>query len=86
MKTSINPHHPFVRHLADLHTLVMMQLKETVDLGCFKKLRSAVAKTVLTVLQFLGVTPLVLHYLNCNILHSVFVLLLKSLKALGDPE
>ncbi|MBO7150824.1 MAG: hypothetical protein J6V82_03645 [Clostridia bacterium] len=58
MRTSVNPHHPLVRHLADLQTLVMMQLKEKVDLSCFKKFKSAVTKIVFTVLQFIGVAAL----------------------------
>ena len=48
----------FLRYLTDLRTLVMMQLKEKVDLSCFKKFKSGVTKIVFTILQFVGVTAL----------------------------
>lgn len=58
MKTKTATRHPFLGYLADLQTLVMMQLKEKVDLSCFKNFKSAVTKIVFTILQFIGVTAL----------------------------
>lgn len=56
MKRIVQIRRGAVQQIADLRTLVMMQLKEKVDLSSFKKAKTALLKMFLALLQFAGVT------------------------------
>lgn len=58
MTAGVKKQSALMRYLADLRTLVMMQLKEKVDLGCFRTFKTAITKIVFAVLQFVGVTAI----------------------------
>lgn len=58
MKKFVQIRRCVVHQIADLRTLVMMQLKEKVDFVPFKKVKTALLKVLFTVLQFVSVTAI----------------------------
>ena len=56
MKKIVDIRRGVAQQIADLRTLVMMQLQEKVNLSSFKKPKTALLKVFLALLQFVGVT------------------------------